>query len=116
MKLKSKIWLEHEGKLIFGLGKCGILKAVAKYGSLNTAAKKLGMSYRSVWSHINAVEKRFGRALLIKTKGGKNGGGARLTPFADKLVERFVKIETDIKKYADKKWGQFIFPKKEGDK
>lgn len=105
MKLKTKIWLEDKGKLVFGTGKSRILKAVDMYGSLNEAAKKLDMSYRSVWSHIAAIEKRFKQKLVIKNKGGRNGGGAMLTPFAKKLIEQYDKIERNIKKYADKKFG-----------
>lgn len=103
MKLKTKIWLEYKGKLLLGPGKCKILKAVAKYGSINTAAKRLDMSYRSVWAHLNVMEKRFPRKLIIKTKGGKSGGGAVLTGYARKLISKYEKLQSDIKKYAEKK-------------
>ncbi|HUT86246.1 MAG TPA: LysR family transcriptional regulator [Elusimicrobiales bacterium] len=102
MKLKTKVWFEEKGKLVFGFGKSNILKAVVKYGSLNEAAKKLNMSYRSVWSHVKAIEKRFGKELVIKTKGGKSGGGAQLTQTAKQLITKYDKLDADIKKYADK--------------
>jgi hypothetical protein len=42
MEIKYKIWIEKDGKVIFGKGRDNILKAVEDRKSLNAAAKKLG--------------------------------------------------------------------------
>ena len=41
MKIKYKIWIEKDGKVVFGKGRDDILKAIDKHRSLNAAAKKL---------------------------------------------------------------------------
>ena len=89
MRAKSKVWLDDAGKLIFGSGKSDILKAVGRTGSLNAAAKELDMSYRHAWSCLKSVEKRLGKTLLIKTKGGAGGGGAQLSEYAKELIKKF---------------------------
>lgn len=110
MQVKSKVWLEKNGKLIFGRGKAEILKAVNRYGSLNKAAQKLNMSYRRVWSQIKSVESHLGKPLLIKEKGGLSGGGARLTGTAKELLEKFVVLENEIKALTDKKFKEIFTP------
>jgi len=101
VKLKVKVWLQKEEKLIFGKGKASILKSIDKTGSINKSAKEMDMSYRRAWSCIRSIEERTGQAMLIKNKGGKNGGGALLTDYAKNLVEKFAKLEEDITNYSN---------------
>ncbi len=108
MKVKSKVWLEKNGKLVFGRGKCLILKAIGQTGSINRAAQQLKMSYRHAWSYIRSAEKRFGKTLIIKTRGGKSGGGALLTEEAKDLLKRFEIFEQQVQRYADKQYKQLF--------
>lgn len=103
MEVKSKVWFEKDGELVFGIGKSLILKAIGETGSINKAAKKMDMSYRHAWSYIRSAEKRLGRPLLIKIKGGKEGGGAILTDYAKDLLEKFEKLEEDVKTYTNRR-------------
>src|SRR3990172_11267928 len=95
MKAKFKIWLEEKGGVAFAEGRRMLLEAVDRLGSLNAAAKELGMSYRAAWGKIKATEKALGIKLLKVTTGGKGGGGATLTPEAKELVRKY-------KKYIDR--------------
>ncbi len=45
-KIKSKIWIESDGKILLGEGRVQLLKAIKETGSLSKAAKKLNMSYK----------------------------------------------------------------------
>ena len=90
VSVKSKVWLEdRQGRIIFGLGRMRILKAIQKCGSLNAAAKDLKMSYRAVWGKIKATEKRLGIRLLETSPGGGPGRGARLTDEAREFIDRY---------------------------
>lgn len=109
MEIRSKIWLEENGKLVFGSGKFSILKAVKETGSINKAAKKLNMSYRHTWSYIRSAEKRLGQELLIKNKGGRKGGGAVLTDCALNLVEKFERLERAVKIFTNKRFKEIFF-------
>lgn len=97
MKVKSKVWLEKDGELVFGIGKAVILSQIRKTGSINKAAKELKMSYRHAWSYIKSAEQRLGRALVICTKGGVSGGNTKLTPYAEELLKRFFSLERQVK-------------------
>lgn len=89
MKVKFKIWMEQDGSVAFAEGRRMLLEAVVRLGSLNAAAKELGMSYRAAWGKIKATEKALGFKLLDVTTGGKGGGGAKLTNEARELVSSY---------------------------
>ncbi len=108
MQIKSKVWLEKEGELVFGTGKLIILKAIAEAGSINQAAKQLNMSYRHAWSYIRSAEKRIGQPLLVKVKGGKSGGGAVLTDYAKNLIEKFERLEEEVKDFTNKRYREIF--------
>ena len=102
MRVRVKVWFEQKGEQVFGSGKAAILRAVDETGSLNAAAAQLGMSYRHVWTAIRTAEDRLGKSLLTKQRGGRKGGGAKLTQYARTLVERFDRIDSDIREHADR--------------
>lgn len=91
MNVKCKIWFEKNGGVAFAEGRRMLLEAIDRLGSLNAAAKELGMSYRAAWGKIKATEKALGIKLLEVTTGGKGGGGATLTPDARELIRKFEK-------------------------
>ena len=54
MEIKYKIWIEKDGKVVFGKGRDDILSCIEDTRSLNAAAKKLKMSYRAAWGRLKA--------------------------------------------------------------
>ncbi|MBL7131021.1 MAG: LysR family transcriptional regulator [Candidatus Omnitrophica bacterium] len=110
MKIKSKVWLEKNGKLVFGEGKSNLLKAIDKTGSINKASKQMGISFRRGWAYITAIEKRLGIQLIARSKGGKHGGGSCLTPAGKMLVRKFDKLEDIVRKFTDAKFQELFAP------
>ncbi len=83
---RAKIWLELEGRYVFGHGLSEILKAVEATGSIKQSAARLGKSYRYVWGRIKKAESRLGGALVETRVGGKGTDRSALTPLARRLV------------------------------
>ncbi|HTG01615.1 MAG TPA: winged helix-turn-helix domain-containing protein [Nitrospirota bacterium] len=101
LEIKSKIWIEMDGEPVFGRGRRLLLEAIDAHGSINRAAKEVGISYRKAWSHIKAMEARLGVGLVTRQAGGKNGGGAVLTEDARKFLTNFENMEKKLRKVAD---------------
>lgn len=59
-----------------------LLGAVRASGSISSAARTLGLSYRHVWGELKRWETQLGQSLIVWEKGQP----ARLTGFADKLL------------------------------
>ena len=98
-----KLWfVDEEGDYVFGLGTMGLLAEIDKLGSISAATRKLGMSYRYALERITIVEKRLGRQLVDRTRGGKEGGGAKLTAFGYELLADYRGMEGSLNQLT--KW------------
>ena len=108
MKVIFKIWLEKNGGVAFSEGRKMLFDAIARRGSLNAAAKELGMSYRAAWGKVKATEKALGAKLLNVTTGGKGGGGAVLTQEAKGLLSKYKKYKKRIAILTEKEFKRFF--------
>jgi molybdate transport system regulatory protein len=104
MEIKSKLWIESEGKPVFGGGRRVLLEAIDKHGSINQAAKEINISYRKAWGYIKAMEERLGFKLIERQTGGKNGGGATLTEEARKFLKKYEELEMGIREIVDERF------------
>ena len=95
MEIKFKVWIEKDGKVLFGRGRDDILKAIDEQRSLSAAAKRLEMSYRAAWGRLKASEERIGIKLV---EVGIHDKSMQLTQQARALIERFEKLEKDVEK------------------
>ncbi|RJP76650.1 MAG: LysR family transcriptional regulator [Desulfobacteraceae bacterium] len=110
--VRSKIWLSDDtGEVIFGLGRLRMLEAIERSGSIQAAAKELGMSYRAIWGRIKATEERLGEPLLLRNIGGRSGGGSELTDFARHLMQQFKKLHQMVTESSDRLFADLIISK-----
>jgi molybdate transport system regulatory protein len=112
IRVRSKVWLECEGHPFFGDGRLNLLDAVNKTGSINAAAKALGVSYRKAWSQLREMEKNAPFPLLERRVGGSGGGQTLLTNNAQMLLQRFSILCNKINQSADDYFLE-IFPEME---
>jgi molybdate transport system regulatory protein len=77
--LKSKVWLEKDGKLLMGWGRATLLERIANLGSISAAAKSMNLTYRNAWLWVEAMNRLSPVPLVEKSSGGASGGYARLT-------------------------------------
>jgi molybdate transport system regulatory protein len=96
MEVKLKIWLEADGRVLFGQGRKELLKTIDECHCLSAAAKKLNMSYRAAWGRLKASEKRLGVKLVEMQTHGE---GSRLTVEAKTLLSNFELLENETKTF-----------------
>jgi molybdate transport system regulatory protein len=92
-KPTAKVWLEYKGQPLVGKGGTQILEAIRKEQSISKAAKKAGMSYRYVWNYLAGLSKALGEPVVETFKGGKGGGGAKLTQLGETLLKEYRRVE-----------------------
>ena len=95
--LGYKVWLEKDDG-IQGDGFFQILRLIDQSGSISGAATTMGMSYRAAWGKIKNVEQKWNMPLVITKVGGKDGGGASLTPDAVRLLENYNRFKNQVDK------------------
>jgi molybdate transport system regulatory protein len=89
--LSIRIDLDPEGRI--GPGKIQLLENIRETGSISAAGRAMDMSYKRAWDLVDELNRICGQAAVERQTGGKNGGGASLTPFGESLVERYREIE-----------------------
>ena len=106
MALQGDVWMTVDGRKLGGHERVALLEAIASTGSITSAAKAVGMSYKGAWDAIEAMNNLAGEPLLERVAGGKGGGGTRLTPRGAQLVENFRKIDEEHRKFVAHLSGQ----------
>jgi len=64
-----------------------ILRRIGQVGSISEAARGAAVSYKAAWQAIDTLSNLAGVALLEKLVGGVGGGGARLTPAGQRVLD-----------------------------
>ena len=103
LKLKDQLYSKDDQRC-FGPGIATLLERVQEHKSLRAAAASMDMAYSKAWRIIRTAEEVFGCKLLDSTTGGRNGGGASLTPQAERLLSAYNAYVDDLKAYADGKF------------
>jgi len=93
LELQGAVWWTMGGNMLGGQDRVALLRAVAAQGSITHAAKAMGLSYKSAWDAIDAMNTLAGKPLVERSTGGRGGGSTRLTPHGLRLVERFEQID-----------------------
>ncbi len=91
--LSVRIDLDAEDRI--GPGKILLLERINECGSISAAGRAMDMSYKRAWDLVDEINRICRQAAVERQTGGKNGGGAVLTPFGQSLVARYRKIERD---------------------
>jgi molybdate transport system regulatory protein len=102
LRIRSKIWLEVDGQSFLGDGRYRLLSAVQRNGSINAAARDLGMSYRKVWAQLQAMEESAPFPIMERRVGGKGGGASQLTDEILELMEKFKGLRERVNMEADR--------------
>lgn len=102
--LSIRIFAEEK---CFGPGVAALLNRIREHHSLRAAAMSMGMAYSKAWTILKASEENLGFKLLHSTTGGKNGGGATLTPKAESILSAYEDYCAAVRAYAED-----LFPEK----
>ncbi|CAH1679154.1 LysR family transcriptional regulator [Hyphomicrobiales bacterium] len=89
--LSLRIELDPEGRI--GPGKIELLEQIAAHGSISAAGRAMEMSYRRAWDLVEELNTLFGKPVVERQTGGRNGGGARVTDLGQALITRFRAVE-----------------------
>lgn len=103
LHVRSKTWLEVNGKFIIGEGGIPLLEAIDTLGSIQKAAKQLGWSYRHTWGYLKNMERNAGMQIVVAHHGGKSKGGTHLTPEGLKLLREYKRLQRDVRRTIEKK-------------
>jgi len=100
--LKSKVWLEKDGKLFMGYGRATLLERIDQLGSISAAARSMKLAYRNAWLWVEAMNHLAPTPLVIKSTGGPQGGYARLTDEGRKIIKEYKEKRANVRDILNK--------------
>jgi molybdate transport system regulatory protein len=83
-------------EIAIGPGKSDLLEAIAATGSISESARRLGMSYRRAWLLVDTMNRCFREPVVASSTGGAGGGGAQVTDFGRRVLERFASMKARV--------------------
>ena len=70
--------------------------------SLRAAAMSMNMAYSKAWTVLRTAQEGLGVKLLRSSTGGRNGGGATLTPEGERLLTQYDDFCRELRDYGDR--------------
>jgi molybdate transport system regulatory protein len=101
---KTRIRVMQGPTAAIGPGKAELLTLIAETGSLRQAALGMEMSYMRAWSLVREMNRAFRLPLVESVRGGKQGGGARLTRNGTSVLAIYREMEANAQQAAEKGW------------
>ena len=101
-RLVGTIQFETAAGARLGDKRIRLLEAIATHGSLNRAAKVVPLSYRAAWDALDSMNNLAETPLVIRTTGGRNGGGTQLTDHGKRMVALYRAMESSQQDLLDR--------------
>ncbi|MGF6917723.1 TOBE domain-containing protein [Paraburkholderia sp. 40] len=102
LELGGSVWFQAGTQTLGGAARIALLAAIGETGSITSAAKAVGISYKGAWDAIDTMNNLAGEPLVVRLTGGKGGGGTTLTPRAVKLIETFRAVEREHRRFLER--------------
>ena len=97
----ARVWLEKSGETYLAPGRVTLLERIDQYGSITKAAKSMEMSYRHAWLLVEDMNGKASAPLVVRSTGGRGGGGTTLTDEGRKAIKQFKKLQEKLKFFLE---------------
>jgi molybdate transport system regulatory protein len=104
--LKPRLRVTCGNDIALGPGKMELLALLVETGSLNEAARRMDMSYMRAWKLIKTMEKCFREPVVVAERGGKSGGGMKVTNTGRRALTMYQEMETTAVGAMERPWQQ----------
>lgn len=100
--LKGNLYLAAGEKESFSHEQIDLLQAIRDAGSISAAAKQVGISYKTAWDRIDAMNNLADKPLVVRSAGGAHGGGTQLTEFGEKILSGFHALQNEHEEFISR--------------
>ncbi|MEQ5835052.1 winged helix-turn-helix domain-containing protein [Marinobacter sp. NFXS9] len=82
--------------VVIGPGKADLLDAIGRTGSISSATREMGLSYKKAWQLINTMNEHFAEPVITTVSGGSQRGGAELTDFGRQVLAQYRALQAKL--------------------
>lgn len=105
--MDASLTFNREGDLFLGTNQIRLLRQVLADGSIHAAAKNLKMSYQHAWHLLDTLNRLSPVPVIVRQKGGKDGGGCSLSPYGIKLLQMYLKKVSELRTFLEQSSSEF---------
>ena len=99
--LEGSVWFQKAENRFLGGDRIALLEKIDELGSITSAAKAVGISYKTAWHLVNMMNNLSEKPLVDRVTGGKGGGGTLLTKEGKKVIEQFRVVQEEHRKFLE---------------
>lgn len=92
----------------FGPQAAQFLSLIDHTGSMQTACRQMHMSYTKGWKILKEAERQLGYPLLVTQSGGAEGGFSQLTPKSRDFLERYLRMEKELRQEGERLFKKYF--------
>jgi molybdate transport system regulatory protein len=101
-RLRGKLEVDTEFGTFLVDTRIRLLEAINSHGSISQAAKAVPLSYKAAWDAIDAMNNLADHPLVIRSVGGRRGGGTLLTDYGRKVVALYRALDAEYQGALDR--------------
>jgi molybdate transport system regulatory protein len=101
-RLRGKFLVDTEFGAFLGDTRIRLLESIEVHGSISQAAKAVPLSYKAAWDAVDAMNNLADHPLVIRSTGGRHGGGTALTDYGRKVVALYRALEAEYQIALDR--------------
>ena|ERR1041385_4385557 len=105
-RLRPRLRVMVGNEIALGPGRVDLMELIHKTGSLRAAAKRMGVSYMRAWKLVKFTNLYFSEPVVEVVRGGKTGGGAKLTREGQRALAMYRQMEKECHKAMESNWGR----------
>lgn len=98
IEVEVNISIKRDGIVFLNPVKTALLHEIKQCGSLSKAVQKLNISYQHAWTMIDEINRTAPEPLVIKQRGGINGGGTEISGYGAKILKEYQLINDTVGK------------------
>jgi molybdate transport system regulatory protein len=91
--LSANLEIRKGDKLFLNPKRIELLRQLRHGGSIQAAATVMHISYQLAWNYINEINSLSPVPIVVRKRGGADGGGAGLTKYGTALIGHFMRMQ-----------------------
>lgn len=99
LEVAGTVSFHKKNREFLGVDRIRLLEMIEEHGSITKAAKAVGISYKTAWDTMDAINNLSEKPLFIRMAGGRAGGGTRLTEEGREVIKRYRIIREEHEKF-----------------
>ena len=106
VSVAATLSLRRADKAFLGGDRIGLLEEIDRFGSITRAAREVGISYKTAWDAVDAMNNAAEKPLVERAAGGRGGGGTVLTDEGKETVRLYRVLQDEHQRFIERLEGR----------